>query len=397
VELVADSGLPLAALAFKLQDTAYGQLTYIRIYQGAIRKGAEIFNVRTRRSVKVGRLIRMHADDMEDITSAPPGDIVALFGIECVSGDTFTAGANLAMRSMFVPNPVISLAIKAKDGKNDERMAKALNRFTKEDPTFRTHVDAESKETIIEGMGELHLDVYLERMRREYQAEVTAGAPQVAYRETVTKEAEFDYIHKKQTGGSGQYGRVAGRMEPLAGKEYEFVDAIRGGSIPTEFIPACDKGFQECMKRGSLLGAPIVGVRMTIDDGASHSVDSSDLAFQQAAIGAFRDAYQRARPEILEPIMRLAVEGPTEYQGNIFSSINQRRGMISSSSEDATFCRIEADVPLAEMFGYSTVLRSLTQGKAEYTMEFARYARVPTSIAEKLKEEFRERKARERR
>jgi elongation factor G len=396
VELVADPGRELAALAFKLQDTPYGQLSYIRIYQGGIRKGAEIYNVRTRRSVKVGRLIRMHADDMEDITSAPPGDIVALFGIDCVSGDTFTGGASLAMRSMYVPNPVIDLAIKAKDGKNEERMAKALNRFTKEDPTFRTHVDPESKETIIQGMGELHLDVYLERMRREYQAEITAGAPQVAYRETITRAAEFDYTHKKQTGGSGQYGRVAGQMEPLKDKDYEFVDKIRGASIPTEYIPSCDKGFQECMRRGSLIGAPIVGVRMTIDDGASHAVDSSDLAFHQAAIGAFRDAYDRAKPELLEPIMRLAAEGPTEFQGNIFSSINQRRGMIVSSSEDATFCRIEADVPLAEMFGYSTVLRSLSQGKAEYTMEFARYARVPTSIAEKLKEDYRERKARER-
>lgn len=396
VELVADANRDLAALAFKLQDTPYGQLTYVRIYQGSIKKGSEIYNVRSRRSVKVGRLIRMHADEMEDISAAPPGDIVALFGIDCVSGDTFSAGANLAMRSMFVPIPVISLAIKAKDNKHEERMAKALNRFTKEDPTFRSFVDPESKETIIQGMGELHLDVYLERMKREYQAEVSAGAPQVAYRETVTKAAEYDYTHKKQTGGSGQYGRISGRMEPLADKDYEFVDEVRGGRIPTEFIPACDKGFQECLKKGSLIGAPIVGVRMVLDDGASHAVDSSDLAFQQAAIGAFRDAYGRAKPELLEPIMRLAVEGPTEFQGNIFSSINQRRGMISSSSEDATFCRIEADVPLAEMFGYSTALRSLTQGKAEYTMEFARYARVPSGIAEKLKDDYRERKAKER-
>jgi elongation factor G len=396
VDLVANPEMELAALAFKLQDTQYGQLTYVRIYQGSIRKGQEIYNVRSRRSVKVGRLIRMHADDMEDISYAPSGDIVALFGIECVSGDTFTSGANIAMRSMFVPNPVISLAIKAKDSKNEERMAKALGRFIREDPTFRSHVDPESKETIIQGMGELHLDVYLERMRREYQAEVATGAPQVAYRETITSAAEFDYIHKKQTGGSGQYARVAGRLEPLAEKDYEFEDKVRGGAIPTEFIPACDKGFQECLKKGSLLGAPIVGVRAVVDDGASHSVDSSDLAFQQAAIGAFRDAYERCRPEILEPIMRLGVEGPTEYQGNVFSSINQRRGMIVSSSEDATFCRIEADVPLAEMFGYSTVLRSLTQGKAEYTMEFARYARVPTGIATKLKEDYRARKTRER-
>jgi elongation factor G len=293
---------------------------------------------------------------------------------------------------MHVPEPVISLAIKPKDKKASDNMAKALGRFVKEDPTFRSHVDPESSETIIQGMGELHLDVYVERMKREYGAVVETGAPQVAYRETITTAAEFDYTHKKQTGGSGQYGKVVGRIEPFADAPYEFVNGIRGGAIPAEFISSCDKGFRACLDRGSVIGFPIVGVKVTIVDGQSHAVDSSDIAFQQAAIGAFRQAYDRARPQILEPIMKVAVECPSEYQGAVFGSVNQRRGVIQSSTEDETFCRIEAEVPLSEMFGYSTILRSLTQGKAEFTMEFARYGKVPQSIADELKENYKSRR-----
>ncbi len=390
VVLSDDTSKPTVALAFKLDDGAYGQLTYIRVYQGQIRKGDELTNVRNRRRFKVGRLIRMHADKMEDIDRAPSGDIAALFGVDCHTGDTFNGpGVEIAMSSMHVPDPVISLAIKPKDKKASDNMAKALGRFVKEDPTFHSHVDPESNETIIQGMGELHLDVYVERMKREYGAIVETGAPQVAYRETITAAAEFDYTHRKQTGGSGQYGKVAGRIEPLAGAPYEFVNAIRGGAIPSEFIPSCDKGFRACLDRGSLIGFPIVGVKVTVVDGQSHAVDSSDIAFQQAAIGAFRQAYEHARPQILEPIMKVAVESPSEFQGAVFASINQRRGVIQSSTEDETFCRIEAEVPLSEMFGYSTVLRSLTQGKAEFTMEFARYGKVPQSIAEELKENYR--------
>ena len=394
VELTTDSDAPTVALAFKLEESPYGQLTYVRVYQGQLKKGGDVYNVRLRRKTKIGRLIRMHAESMEDIVSAGAGDIVALFGIECSSGDTFTSGQDISMRSMFVPEPVISLAISAGDQKSEENMAKALGRFTKEDPTFRTYVDPESKQTIIRGMGELHLDVYVERMRREYRAKVETGVPEVAYRETITRVAEFDYIHKKQTGGAGQFGRVAGRLEPLGDEEvetYVFVDEVRGGSIPTEYIPACDKGFQACLSSGSLIGAPVVGVRAVVDDGSSHAVDSSDMAFQQAAIGAFRQCYPKADPQILEPIMLVAVESPTEYQGAVFSSINQRRGNIVSSSEDDLFCKIEAEVPLSEMFGYSTALRSLTQGKAEFTMEFSRYARVPRSLSEELMERYAER------
>jgi elongation factor G len=388
-ELSPDENSPTVALGFKLEDGQYGQLTYVRVYQGALKKGEELMNTRSRKRFKVGRLVRMHADSMEDISEGAPGDIVALFGIECASGDTFCGGGlNYAMSSMFVPEPVISLAITPKDKKSSDQLAKALGRFTKEDPTFRSYVDQESNQCIIQGMGELHLEVYIERMRREYNAEVEVGRPQVAYRETITQRADYSYTHKKQTGGAGQFGKVAGYMEPFPSGDYEFVDNIKGGAIPTEFVPSCDKGFKEAVKKGSLIGFPVVNIRCVINDGQSHPVDSSDIAFQQAAIGAFREAYMKARPCILEPIMKVVVEGPTEFQGNIFASMNQRRGIISSSTEDGAFCKVEAEVPLSEMFGYSTVLRSLTQGKAEFTMEFTKYGRVPQSISEALIKEF---------
>lgn len=388
VELACDESRPTVALGFKLEDGKYGQLTYVRIYQGSIKKGDELYNTRAKRKFKVGRLVRMNSATMEDISEGAPGDIVALFGIDCASGDTFCGGGlNYAMTSMFVPAPVIDLSIKPKDKKSADQMAKAINRFTKEDPTFHCYVDPESNETIIQGMGELHLDVYIERMRREYACEVETGQPQVAYRETITQRAEFNYTHRKQTGGSGQYGRVAGFMEP-AEKDYEFVDLIKGGVIPSEFVPSCDKGFQAAMKKGSLIGFPIVGVRVTINDGQYHPVDSSDIAFQTAAIGGFREAYDKARPCILEPIMKVSIEGPQEFQGNIFGLINQRRGIIVSSTEDDNFARVDAEVPLSEMFGFSTILRSSTQGKAEYSMEFSKYGKVPQSIADELIKEY---------
>ncbi len=382
---------PTVALAFKLEDGRYGQLTYIRIYQGSVGKGNTLYNTRTGKKLKVGRLVRMHANNMEEIETAPSGDIVALFGVDCASGDTFTAGdLNYAMTSMHVPAPVISLTVTPEDNKAQVNMSKALNRFTKEDPTFRSYVDAESGETVISGMGELHLEVYVERMRREYSALVQTGMPQVAYRETISRRAEFNYTHKKQTGGSGQYGRVSGFMEPMPEGDYEFVDAIKGGVIPSEFIPSCNKGFKACLTKGRVIGFPITGIRITIDDGTSHSVDSSDVAFQQAAIGAFREAYGKAKPAILEPIMKVVVEGPSEFQGAILATLNQRRGMISGVSEDGNFSVVEAEVPLAEMFGYSTTLRSATQGKAEFTMEFAKYREVPQSVSEGLVKEYEE-------
>ncbi len=322
------------------------------------------------------------------------GDIIAIFGLDCNSGDTFTDGTvNVSMTSMFVPDPVISLSIKPVDSKSEINLAKALKRFTKEDPTFHVEVDQESQETVIKGMGELQLDVYIERMKREYNALVETSPPQVAYRETITQRADFNYTHKKQTGGSGQYGRVAGFMEPCEDKEFEFVDKIVGGAIPRQFIPAVQKGFASMIKKGTLIGSPVTGVRVTINDGASHSVDSSDIAFQEAARGAWRETFNKARPKILEPIMRVAVEGPAEFSGNVLTTLMQRRGMIIGSHEDAGIARIEAEVPLADMFGYSTVLRSNTQGKAEFTMEFSRYLQVPASIAEELTEKAKEKAA----
>ncbi|MGQ9748936.1 elongation factor G [Desulfosoma sp.] len=385
VPLKSSPDLPLVMLAFKLEVTRYGQLTYVRIYQGSIEKGSTIVNSRTGKVSKVGRLGRMHADEMEDIESAAAGDIVVLFGIDCASGDTFTDGTRrLTMTSIYVPDPVISLAIKPKDKKAEMNLSKALARFTKEDPTFRSFLDEETGETLICGMGELHLDVYVERMRREYGADVFTGQPKVAYRETITQRADFDYTHKKQTGGAGQYGRVAGFIEPMEEGDYEFVNRITGGVIPQEFIPSCDKGFRACLKKGSLGGFPITGVRVTIHDGNTHPVDSSDLAFQQAAIGAFRQAFEKAKPQLMEPLMRVVVETPSEFQGAVLGTLNQRRGIIISTAEDGTFSSIEAEVPLSEMFGYSTVLRSATQGKAEFTMEFARYSPVPKGIAEDI-------------
>lgn len=380
---------PLIMLAFKLEDGRYGQLTYTRTYQGTLNKGDTIFNRRTGKKVKVGRLCRMHSNEMEEIDSCGSGDIVALFGIDCASGDTFTSeGISCSMTSMHIPEPVISLAVIPVDNKAQINMSKALNRFTKEDPTFKTFVDHETGETIISGMGELHLEVYIERMKREYGAVVEVGAPQVSYRETISQRADFNYTHKKQTGGSGQYGRVAGYLEPFTEGDYEFVDSIVGGVIPREFIGSCDKGFKKSIEKGSLCGAPITGVRCVINDGAYHAVDSSDVAFQLAAIGAFKEGYLKAKPVIMEPIMKVAVEGPSEFQGSVMGSINQRRGMIIGTTEEGNYSVVEAEVPLSEMFGYSTTLRSLTQGKAEFTMEFATFKQVPKSVSEQLIKEY---------
>ena len=395
VELFNVEDKPCVALAFKLDDGQFGQLTYTRIYQGKICKGDELYNVRQRKKFKVGRLVRMNSAQMEDINEGMPGDIIALFGVDCASGDTFCGGGlNIAMTSMFVPEPVISQAITPVDKSAAANMSKALNRFTKEDPTFQTYVDPESNQTIIKGMGELHLAVYVERMKREYKCEVTVAQPEVAYRESITTKADFNFTHKKQTGGSGQYGRVAGFMEPFQeeGKDYEFVDAIKGGAIPNEYIPSCDKGFRKAMEKGSLIGAPVVGVRCTINDGQYHPVDSSDIAFQTAAIGAFREGYAKAKPAILEPIMKVQLAGPTEFQGNMFGLINQRRGVIIDSTDELGTSTVNAEVPLSEMFGFSTILRSSTQGKAEFTMEFEKYAKVPNNVSEELQKAYQEKK-----
>ncbi len=382
-------------LAFKLEDGRYGQLTYLRIYQGKITKGEFIYNQRDGRKVKVGRLVRMHSADMEDIDEAGAGDIVALFGVDCHSGDTFTDGdLRVSMTSMFVPEPVIHYTITTEKAKDTQNLSKALQRFSKEDPTFRVSSDPETGETIISGMGELHLDVYIERMRREYKVPVETSPPRVAYRETISQRADFNYTHKKQTGGSGQYGRVAGFMQPHPeGEHYGFVDNITGGSIPREFISSCDKGFTSMMEKGQLIGVPVTGIEFTINDGAAHAVDSSDVAFQSAAKGAFREGYMKAGPVILEPIMKVELEGPAEFHGNMVGTIMQRRGIIVGSSEEDGFSRVEAEVPLAEMFGYSTALRSGTQGKAEFTMEFSKYDAVPKNVSDELMKKYQDEQA----
>ena len=394
VELQTDPAEPLVMLAFKLEDGRYGQLSYVRVYQGTLRRAVDIINTRTGKKHKVGRLVRMHSDEMEDLESASAGDICAMFGIDCNSGDTFTDGKlNVAMTSMYVPEPVISLTVTPKDHKSQANMSKALRRFTKEDPTFRVGADEETGDTIVSGMGELHIDVYIERMKREYKAEVETSPPRVAYRETITKRVDFNYTHKKQTGGSGQYGRVAGFIEPWTDEPYRFDDKIVGGAVPREYISSVDKGFRSMLGKGSLIGAVVTGVSVTLNDGAAHAVDSSDVAFQEAARGAWREVYPKAAPQILEPLMKVAVEGPSEFQGGMVGILMQRRGLIIGATEGDGFVRVEADVPLAEMFGFSTVLRSATQGKAEFTMEFSKYAPVPAAIGEELVERYRKEQA----
>jgi elongation factor G len=399
VAILSDSSKPFVGLAFKLQQDKYGQLTYFRVYQGSVTSGDTIYNISNeRRKVRVPRMFRMHSDDREEIQTAEAGDIVAFYGVEASSGETFTDGkVNYTLTSMHVPAAVISLAVAPKDRNSEANFSKALNRFTKEDPTFRVHQDEESQQTIISGMGELHLDIYMERMRREYSCDVIAGQPQVAYRETITQRAEIAYTHKKQTGGSGQYGKIGGFIEPLpsdAVETYEFVDEIVGGSIPKEFIPACDKGFKEAIKKGSLIGFPVVGVRATLNDGAAHAVDSSEQAFRTAALMGFREAYDKAKPTILEPIMKVEVEAPVEFQGSVVGQVNQRRGVIMETVSDDVVT-ITAEVPLNAMFGYSTDLRSATQGKGQFTMEFARYAPVPKQEQEEMVKKYREKLAKE--
>jgi elongation factor G len=397
LELIPDRAKPFVGLAFKLEDGRFGQLTYMRIYQGGVKKGDTITNMSNGKRVKVPRLVRMHADEMHDIDEVGPGQIVAMFGIDCASGDTFTDGnLSVTMTSMFVPEPVIELAVSPKEKAGQVNFSKALNRFTKEDPTFRVYRDEESGETIIKGMGELHLEIYIERIKREYNCEVNVGRPKVAFRETITANSDFNYTHKKQTGGSGQFARVAGFLEPLpsdAVETYEFVDDIVGGVIPREYIPACDKGFKEAVTEGSLIGQPVVGVRATINDGAEHPVDSSEMAFKVASIAAFREAYMKAKPVILEPIMKLEISAPEEFQGVAIGQINQRRGVIVGATMDAGYVVVEAEVPLSEMFGYSTDLRSVTQGKGEFSMEFLRYSQVPKNVQDEMVKAYQQKRS----
>ncbi|MFZ9011343.1 MAG: elongation factor G [Anaerohalosphaeraceae bacterium] len=386
--LASDPEASAVAMAFKITDESFGQLTYTRVYQGRIQKGQHYRNARTNRKQRVGRIVRMHANDREDVDEAGPGDIVALVGVDCASGDTFCGdGVNFSLESIFVADPVISLSVTPTSSADQDRMAKALSRFMKEDPTFRVSSDPETGQTIIAGMGELHLDVYIERMRREFKAEVTVSKPNVSYREAPTGEVEYNYKHKKQTGGSGQYGHVVGRMIPLpqdAESPYEFEDNIVSGRIPTEYIPAVNKGFVDAMKKGPVAGYEIVGVKMCLDDGSYHPVDSSEMAFRTCARDAFHEAFRKTKPCLLEPIMKVEIEMPSEYQGPIVGDLNSRRGIIMSTENKGAVTVVLADVPLSNMFGYATIVRGQSKGMATFTMEMSHYAPVPNKLAEEI-------------
>ena len=392
---------PLLALAFKLEETPFGQLTYMRIYQGTLKKGNFITNVNDGKKVKLSRIVRMHADDMEDIVEARAGEVVAMFGIDCKSMDTFSDGdTTLAMSSMFVPEPVMSLSVKPAKTTMQNNFAKAINKFTKEDPTLRVRVDSDTKETVLSGMGELHLEVYIERMKREYNVECVTGQPNVNYKETIGNKMAFDWLHKKQTGGAGQYARVIGYIEPLdesenqSGQTNIFENRCVGTNIPPEFYSSCEKGMGDAMVEGALVGAEVEGVKVVLEDGAAHAVDSSDQAFRTAMANAIRDAMKKANPAILEPVMSVEVEIPSEFQGVVVAGLNRRMGLIQASdmNEDGSGLRVDAEVPLANMFGYSTELRSQTQGKGEFTMEYSKHVPVPRNTQEELMKKYKEQK-----
>ncbi len=382
VKLVSYNSLPFVGLAFKLEESNFGQLTYIRVYQGSVRKGAQVLNARTNKKVKVPRIVRMHSNEMEDVSEIGAGEICAVFGIDCASGDTFTdSNLDYSMTSMFVPEPVISLAIKPKDQRDLSNFSKAMSRFQREDPTFRVHVDTESQETIISGMGELHLFIYVERMRREYNVACTTGQPQVAYRETITEKVTFDHLLKKQTGGAGDYARVVGWMEPTGALEAsQFVQQISGGAISEKFLFACDKGFQAACTKGPLVGHRVLGTRMVINDGATHMTDSSEMAFKNATQQAFRKAFIEGRPQILEPLMKTTITAPNEFQGNIVGLLNKRNAVIRETEIGIEDFTLYADCSLNSMFGFSTVLRAATQGKGEFSMEFSAYSPAPMQL-----------------
>ena len=404
IALEPDPQAPLVMMAFKITDEQFGQLTYTRIYQGSLNKGDTVYNTRTGKKIRIGRIVRMNSNDRENISECHAGDIVALVGVDCASGDTFVGDdklTNISCEGIHVPIPVIELSVSVKDKNDQAKMAKGLGRFVKEDPTFHVYTDEESGETRIAGMGELHLEIYVERLKREYNAEVAVGTPQVNYRETITAETRFDYTHKKQTGGAGQFGQVVGVLRPLVAENKEredqvfrFHNEIRGASIPGEFIGACEKGFQDVMGKGPLAAFPVIDCEVFLQDGKHHDVDSSDMAFRIASRQAMRQAIRSAGPVLLEPVMQVEVTTPDEYQGTIIGDLSSRRGLIQGSESDAGGeVVINAQVPLAEMFGYSSDLRSFSAGKATYTMEFSAYKECPANIAEGIMAERKEKLA----
>ncbi|VDN97685.1 unnamed protein product [Rodentolepis nana] len=387
-----DSSSPFLSLAFKLEASKFGQLTYTRVYQGCLRRGEYVRNTRTGKKLRVPRLGRMNVDTFEDLEAVYAGDIAALFGVDCASGDTLMAPnttiENLSMESMFIPEPVVSMSITPVDKHNIDAFSKGLARFTKEDPTFRLRHDVESGQALVSGMGELHLEIYAQRLAREYNAPCTLGKPKVAFRETLLEPVEFDYLHKKQSGGAGQYGRVIGILEPLPTEQNTqiiFSDETVGTNIPKNYVPAIQTGFRNvCESGGSLSGAKIVGVRFRLKDGAHHCVDSSDWSFQQAAEGAMRQAFERGKWTILEPIMLVECTSPVEFHGQLLSSVTRRNGLIVESDVSDANARVLAEVPLNDMFGYAGELRGLTEGKGEYTMEYSKYCPARSDTIERV-------------
>ncbi|KAI6655505.1 Elongation factor G, mitochondrial [Oopsacas minuta] len=389
-KMETDPSKSFVGLAFKIEMGRYGQLTYLRVYQGTLKKGMWLLNTRSKKRIRVPRSVLMHADKMQDIQTAESGAICAMFGVECRSGDTFVSEESppYSMESIHVPEPVISQALKLKFESESKKLSRGLWRFQLEDPTFRVEYNEESRETIISGMGELHLDIYVQRLRNEFDCHVNKQNPQVAYRETISDSIEFSHIHKKQTGGAGQYASVKGRLIPLLGEDNQkviFDDRTIGNNIPREFIPAIEKGFMDAVKQGVYIGQKISGIKMMLDDGKAHLVDSSELAFRIASRTAVQNSMREiAVPRILEPIMTVEISAPVEFQGEIQNTITKKRGTITGTDSTEGYFILECEVPLKEMFGYSTTLRSMTQGKGEYSMEFLRYDFLPIMIQEQL-------------
>lgn len=371
----------------------HGQLTYVRVYQGSIKRGETVYNTRTGKKTRIPRLVQLHSDKMEDVDQVYAGDICAFFGLDCASGDSFVLDKEqtLSMESIFVPEPVISKSIAPVNSKDRDNFAKAIQRFSKEDPTYRVWYDTDSKESIASGMGELHLEIYAQRMEREYGCPVTMGKPKVAFRETLLNKTVYDYWHRKQSGGRGEYARIVGYMEPMPVTEntkIEFKDKTTGTNIPKSFIPGVKKGFMDSCEKGSLAGFKVVGVRMVLLDGASHEVDSSEWAFYQAAQFAFMDVVEDGDWQILEPIMFVEVSAPEEHRNAVMGLMRQRNGIIIDTEQTDGHFTITLEVPLNMMFGFASELRRNTQGKGEFTMEYSKYAPCPPELQNKLVEEY---------
>lgn len=388
VALKPDPSAPLVGMAFKIVEDPFGQLTFMRVYQGKIEKGEMYVNQRTGRKERFSRIVRMHADKREEVDVAEAGDIVAIMGIDCATGETYSNERDYCtLESMFVPEPVIKVAVTPASRADADKMGKALARFRKEDPTFRVFNDEETSETIICGMGELHLDIYVERMRREYKVEVNVGAPKVSYREAPSEKVEFDYKHKKQSGGSGQFAHIKGTLSPIPSEgeaAFEFEEHIVGGRIPKQFVPPVEKGFRDSLGKGPLAEFPVVGVRIDLNDGSYHDVDSSERAFYICACDCFRQTMREAKPVLLEPIMKVEIECPENFNGSVVGDVISRRGLVTQTDARDGISYISCELPLAETFGYSTDLRSMTQGRGTFTMELATYRKTPMSVQEEV-------------